>query len=72
MTLECREWIERQCELEEPILNALAGLSEQEAIRAIVAAIAAHFAGPSLAKIIADLTALQQFAASADTPYGNA
>jgi hypothetical protein len=45
---------------EDLIIDAVAGFSEQDAIAVIISAIAARFDGPSLAKIVADLGALQQ------------
>jgi hypothetical protein len=72
MTRDDLREIQRTVELTDRVIEALDGLSEEKAVRAIIYGIAARFDGPSFAKIVAELTSLQAFDAVGDAPYGNA
>jgi adenine/guanine phosphoribosyltransferase-like PRPP-binding protein len=69
---EMRREIEAMADRDDLILDAIAHLSEAEAVSAVIGAIAARFDGASFDKIVADLVSLQEYMACADKPYGNA
>jgi hypothetical protein len=66
MTPEDHIRLERQIELTELVLNAIRGLAEEDAVSAIVSAIAARFEGAALDKIVTELADLQRWHHQAD------